>query len=456
MAASRVRASWRSLDALFTAGTLGSLTDGDLLERFRSEPGAGGHEAFRILVDRHGPMVLGLCRSVVRDPHEADDAFQATFLVLVRKAGTIRRRDTIGPWLHGVAARVAQRARQRSARRIGRELPLADDIPCPAAAGTTGETAEQIVHDEIARLPESLRGPLLLGCLEGLSYEEAACRLGLSEPTLRGRLHRARQRLAPRLRRRGADLGVACFAIEPAPPSLPAVPAALVESTVQFASRFSSISGLLGPGSVVPESIVNLAQGVIKVMLIQSYKVAGLIAFASAGIVGSVVLAQQGRAPVDGALAQAGGPPALAKPEPRGRSQRADMPADKTQLVLQKLEEPIDARFPNGTNLSQVLKHIKQATTDATYHGIPMYVNPTGLQEAKQSMQMPVTINLTHQPVRVVLKQVLGGSGLSYIVQDGFLMVDSRDAVVDRRLEELDRKLDHVLAGLDRLEKQKP
>ena len=113
MVMKRAFAGSRSLVALFDSGSLGTQSDRDLLECFQTDPGAIGQEAFRILVERHGPMVLGLCRSVVRDQHEAEDAFQATFLVLVRKAASIERRDTLGPWLHGVAAKVARRARNR-------------------------------------------------------------------------------------------------------------------------------------------------------------------------------------------------------------------------------------------------------------------------------------------------------------------------------------------------------
>src|SRR6516165_2110438 len=91
---------WRSLDTLFNAGTLGALSDPELLESFRADRGDASQEAFRILVERHGPMVLGLCRSLIRDPHDAEDAFQATFLVLVRKARSIERRDTVAPWLY--------------------------------------------------------------------------------------------------------------------------------------------------------------------------------------------------------------------------------------------------------------------------------------------------------------------------------------------------------------------
>jgi RNA polymerase sigma factor (sigma-70 family) len=450
MATSRARASWQSLDTLFSAGALGSLNDGELLECFRLGEGASGHEAFRILVERHGPMVLGLCRSVVRDPHEADDAFQATFLVLVRKAGSIRRRDTIGPWLHGVASRVARRARHRSARRSARQAPLADDLSCPTGMSPEREQVLELVHDEIARLPESFRGPVVLCCLEGLSYDLAAHRLGLSEPTLRGRLHRARKRLASRLRGLGIEPGAAVVALDPARLGLPALPRALVESTVEFSSRFSSVSGLIAGGPVVPESIANLAQGVIKIMLIQSYKVTGLIGVVAAGVAGTVVWAQQSRAPAGPALAQ-GGQAVHAEPEPRGRLSRPEVHADKTQQVLERLELLIDAEFPKGTTLEGILKHIKQATSDATFPGIPIYVSPTGLQEANQGMSVPVIINLKQQPVRVILHQALAGSGLSFIVKDGFLMIDSRAGVVEARLEEVDRKLDHVIEALDRL-----
>src|ERR1700689_4640298 len=129
MVMKRAFAGSRGLVALFDSGSLGTQSDRDLLECFQMDPGPIGPEAFRILVERHGPMVLGLCRSVVRDPHDADDAFQATFLVLLRKADSIRRRDTIGPWLYGVAGRVARRARDRAIRRRRHEVEANAEIP---------------------------------------------------------------------------------------------------------------------------------------------------------------------------------------------------------------------------------------------------------------------------------------------------------------------------------------
>src|SRR4051812_25029591 len=111
------RIASRDLRTLFHAGTVGSLTDGQLLERFLCHRGEGGETAFAALVERHGPMVLNACRGILGDDHEAMDAFQATFLVLARKAGSLWVRDSLGPWLHRVASRVATRAKARGGRR---------------------------------------------------------------------------------------------------------------------------------------------------------------------------------------------------------------------------------------------------------------------------------------------------------------------------------------------------
>src|SRR5207244_6280654 len=148
---------------------------------------------------------------------------------------------------------------------------------------------------ETARLPESYRAAVVLCCLDGLSYDLAARRLGVRESTLRGRLHRARKRLESRLRRRGILAPVAARLIEPSGLSLPPLPSSLVESTVQFASRWASVSGLLAGASAIPESIIALAQGVIHAMFLQTVKVAGVGALLAAGVLGTVVVDHQGK-----------------------------------------------------------------------------------------------------------------------------------------------------------------
>jgi RNA polymerase sigma factor (sigma-70 family) len=462
MATSRTQPGWRSLESLFDTGALGGLTDGELLECFQTSRDAVSHDAFRILVERHGPMVLGRCRSLLRDPHEADDAFQATFLVLVRKAGSIKRRDTIGPWLHGVAGRVATRARDRSVRRQRREVEVTAEVPCPVRPVTESPSVEAVVQDEIARLPESFRAPVVLCCLEGLSYELAACRLGVTEPTLRGRLHRARKQLALRLRGRGIIAGTFTSAVDPVRLTLPPLPSSLVESTVQFSVRWSSVTGLFSGAAVVPESIAGLAQGVIKAVLLQSLKLSGICGLIAAGVLGTVVVAQQGNGASKEGNAASKNSAATTKQTdsgPKTAEQPARRPRPTAEQLIGTLNVPIDAEFPTGTTLEQLLKHVKKQTTTATFPGIPIYVSPVGLQEAKVDMATKVFINVKQRPVHEVIDAAFQGLNLTHTVADGFLLIDSfsgcRIARLELRVQEIDQKLDQVLEAIARLEKRK-
>src|SRR5262249_21871739 len=151
--------------------------DGQLLERFATRGGEAAELAFAALVERHGPMVLRACRAVLRDEHEAHDAFQATFLVLVRRAGSLWVRDSLGPWLHQVACRVAWCARSASARRRRHERQAAERSG-PAASEASRDELGPVLHEEIDRLPEPYRAAIVLCCLEGLTLEQAARRLG--------------------------------------------------------------------------------------------------------------------------------------------------------------------------------------------------------------------------------------------------------------------------------------
>src|SRR4051812_19817076 len=142
----------QSLRALLESGTLAGRSDGELLELFRARRGDVSAEAFRVLVERHGPMILAVCRRLLRDPNDVDDAFQATFLVLVHRVGSIRKRDSIGSWLHGVTLRVARRAKQRATHRIARERALEDAGPIPEASLEHGVSElVGVVHQEIDR-----------------------------------------------------------------------------------------------------------------------------------------------------------------------------------------------------------------------------------------------------------------------------------------------------------------
>jgi RNA polymerase sigma factor (sigma-70 family) len=160
----------RSIQTLFSVGSVGGMTDGQLLEQFLCRRDEGAEAAFTALVSLHGPMVWDLCRSILSDPHAAEDAFQATFLILARRAGSIRRPDAVGPWLHGVGRRVAVRARAAEARRRrhegqGREMKA---IPTPAPDPSGREQVEAL-HEEVDRLTEKYRTPLVL-CFAGQGF----------------------------------------------------------------------------------------------------------------------------------------------------------------------------------------------------------------------------------------------------------------------------------------------
>ncbi len=184
------------LDQVIRLGAVGTWTDGQLLERFVAR---GDEVAFQALLDRHGAMVLGVCRAVLGDPHEAQDACQATFLVLLRHARSIRRTDSVAAWLHGVARRVAARAKRQAARR--RVVGVRRDRTRSRPGMPDSEWLE--LHDEIERLPEKYRSPIVLCGLESYTHEEAARQLGWPVGTVKVRLMRGRNRLRDRLIRRG-------------------------------------------------------------------------------------------------------------------------------------------------------------------------------------------------------------------------------------------------------------
>ena len=256
---------YRQVHRVFNLGAVGMMSDGQLLDWFITERDESAEAAFEELMIRHGSMVFGVCRRVLQDPHDAQDAYQAVFLVLAKRARSIRRRDSIASWLFGVAHRVAVRARSRAARRRAIELRVAeqnseDYLPPEHSADW------EVLHNEVDQLPERLRAPLVLCYLEGLTYGAAAHQLGLSDGTLRGRLAQARERLRRRLTWRGVNTpAVLLTAGVSNQPHLP-VPASLIQSTIRIALGLTS-----GNAAAV------LARGVLNAMLLNQLKVAGVV-----------------------------------------------------------------------------------------------------------------------------------------------------------------------------------
>src|SRR5262249_9617690 len=191
----------RGFDALNRDGSTAVLSDGQLLERYLSLPGPASELAFETLVRRHGPMVLALCRGVLRNDHDGDDAFQATFLVLARRAASVRDHDRLATWLGRVARRIALRARkdaaQREALEARRTLFGADEEEeeVPASAALIAVETAALVRAEVDRLPEADRRLMQLTYWQGKSYAEAAAVMSWPIGTVRSRLARARDRL---------------------------------------------------------------------------------------------------------------------------------------------------------------------------------------------------------------------------------------------------------------------
>jgi RNA polymerase sigma factor (sigma-70 family) len=283
MARPRASAVLRRFHVLFQAENLSGMSDRQLLEQFLSGRDDVSELAFTALVQRHGRMVLGVCRRVLNDPDEAEDAFQATFLVLIRKARSIRVEGSVGRWLYGVATRVAVRGKARCLRREAREAGGVELLIAPAPTPRADdEDLRAVIADELNRLPVKFQMPLALCDLEGLAYEEAARRLGVAVGTIKSRLSRARARLRSRLSRRGltpADfLGAGAQART-------RLPDALVDSTVRLAQQFLTGQAGLAAIAATSATVAALTRGVIRSMFFTKLRMvaASIVIFAASG-----------------------------------------------------------------------------------------------------------------------------------------------------------------------------
>jgi RNA polymerase sigma factor (sigma-70 family) len=306
------------------------LEDAQLLERFL---GDRDEAAFEALVRRHGPMVFGVCRRVLGGRHDAEDAFQATFLVLACEAAAVRNRGAVGSWLYGVAYRTAGKARARAARRRVQEREAA--VSEARNDNHHHDDLARLLDLELSRLPEKYRGPVVLCDLEGASRREAARRLGLPEGTISSRLNTARSMLAKRLTRRGIALasgGVAAVLAENVASAC--VPALLIGSTVQAAARVAAGHAVTAAATA---PVASLAKGVMNTMLMSKLKL-------PVGLVLALGLMTLGWGAYQGTRA-AGDPPAakeVAKAAP------APEPAAKDDA------EDDDIDLPAGAPLTQV------------------------------------------------------------------------------------------------------
>ncbi len=432
------------LGRIFQGDSVSGLSEWQLLERYLERR---DEVAFEALVTRHGPMVLGVCRRMLGMSPEAEDAFQATFLILVRRARDLGPRDAIGPWLYGVASRVASRARAQVSRyRRYQATPLEFPVPDRSGSAVDPDLVE-VLDQELSRLPGKYRSPVVLCYLEGRTHEEAARDLQWPLGTVKGRLARARELLRSRLARRGFAPSAGVMAVLSSPDLRIVLDRSLVGHLVGASVKLSAGQSV---AQVVSQSITSLVEGVLSTMFLSKMKWAALAAVATGfAFTSAAVLGRQDAQPqhsvqaktkaylpqeeyqkvaVPDGLDTRGGmrKKKLAREVVEREDGRASDP--KSRQILEKLAEPLSMTFPHETPLDDVLKYIKQATTTPTYSGIPIYVDPVGMQEAERSINSTIMIDLECVPLRRTLQLMLTQLGLAYFVEDGILVITSQDS----------------------------
>ncbi len=281
----------REMTSLLRSGTTNGLDEAQLLQRFATQR---DEAAFRVLVERHGPRVLGVCRSVLRDQDSADDAFQATFLVLARRAGSIGRPDRLGGWLRGVARRVSHKARASAMIRAKHERLAAVPEPASQRAPEADELElVALLEMELDRLPERYRRPIELCCLEGRSTDEAARELGWPRGTVGTCVARGRERLRQKLEQRGYSwsLALGCLTARLSP--------ALLRSTLKSADAVASALafGASFQCAHVSSTVISLAQETLRSMIMKKIATIGLallFAFGGVGVLTHRALAGKG------------------------------------------------------------------------------------------------------------------------------------------------------------------
>jgi RNA polymerase sigma factor (sigma-70 family) len=298
------------------AGTkeVGTATDRQLLERFTA---LRDESAFATLVGRHGPMVFGVCQRILRNEHDAEDAFQATFLVLAHKAKSQRWQESVGGWLYEVACRVARKARADRARRQVRERQVAIVPSVDPLSFAAGREIQAVLDEELCRLPEKYRLPVVLCYLEGRSRSEAARQLGWKEGTVAGRLARGRSLLQKRLARRGITVPAAVLAAALTESLAKATaPTALIMTTTKAASRVAA--GQLIASGLISAQSVALAKQVLRAMFLSKLQTAVMVLAVAATVTGTGMFTHQALRGQDerGKQEAIPGPSARVTPEP--------------------------------------------------------------------------------------------------------------------------------------------
>ncbi len=321
--------------------------DADLLKHYVGE---GDEAAFAALVRKHGPMVLGVCRRVLRDPHDAEDAFQATFLVLVSKASVIRSPATLGNWLYGVAYRTALHARRAATKRRAKEAAMPTRTETPEASWAE---LLPVLDQELEQLPEKYRGVIVLCQLQGKSRREAALLLGCPVGTVASRLARGLALLAKRLIRHGLSIPASALAVLLSQETASAdVPASVVSGTVKAASLFTG--GTAAATGTISVKVAALTEGVLKAMLFTKLKATLAVVLILAFAATATTVLTYGTA-----AGQQDQPPLAEKPVERAAKQKQPAPATDLdrlqgswQVFSRRRTTSIRGRLPTGPSPS--------------------------------------------------------------------------------------------------------
>ncbi|HLJ98151.1 MAG TPA: RNA polymerase sigma factor [Gemmataceae bacterium] len=331
------------------------MTDGELLDEYIT----GRNEAaFAALVRRHGPMVWGVCQRVLRSHHDAEDAFQATFLVLVRRAASVVPQALVGNWLYGVAHRTALNARAVVARRLARER-LVSTMPEPAVwEQDLGRDLRPLLDQELSRLPAKYRAAIVLCDLEGKTRKNVAQQFGVPEGTLSGWLTRGRALLAKRLGRRGLSLASGILAGMLSHNALSAaVPALVISNTIRVARIVAA--GEVAAASVVSAPVAALTKGMLKAMLLSKLKLITamlLLLSAAGGATTALIYGAHSGKPTDPLVLPlegqaAGQPPAVDAPKPESTRIAARQEKNAPKFTIAKETTHITGPFDQEGNL---------------------------------------------------------------------------------------------------------
>ncbi|MBI3408779.1 MAG: sigma-70 family RNA polymerase sigma factor [Planctomycetes bacterium] len=367
-------------------------TDIQLLHRFVHQR---DESAFELLVWRFGRMVYSVCRRVLRDEHDAEDAFQATMLVLARKANSVCRVEALGGWLYRVAYRVALRARENTARRARHEqrLPTVPDVPDPDRADPAVAELQSVLDEELNRLAEKHRAPVVLCYLEGLTNEEAARRMRCPIGTIKTRLAKARSLLASQLRRRGLALAASIVAGESFCALAATPPANLVALTVRAASAHS---GLIPAG--VSKEVLSLMEGVLRAMYFAKAKIVTVTLAVCLGVLGTGTGWLQSQ--TGGSTGAGGG--SQQTPSPVERAQKLKKQISELTQELHKAEDEaarLPARPPKDKPLAVIFGNVpitredlaEELLANVTTSQLESFINRRILEEACKKKGISVT-----------------------------------------------------------------